>query len=283
MVNQEKGCLYLCATPIGNLEDITLRALNVLREGDVIAAEDTRHTRKLLSHYDIHKPLTSYHEHNKAQKGQQLLRMMLSGQKVVLVSDAGMPGISDPGYHLVKACIHAGIPVVAIPGASAAVTALVISGLNTDRFVFEGFLPRSGKERKKRVQELIQEKRTMVFYEAPQRLLATLEELLATLGNRPAAVVRELTKKYEQVVRGDLEELVAHFTSTPPRGEITLVVAGKPFSENIRTHSAHDAAQQVLRMVQYGMNKKEAIKMVASQAGLAKREVYAAVLALEKE
>lgn len=225
-IRESEGVLYLCATPIGNLEDITLRVLRVLREVDLIAAEDTRRTRGLLSHFGISKPLTSYYLHNQQQKGSYLIEKMAQGQKIALVSDAGTPGISDPGEDLVNLALKAGIRVCALPGPSVVPLALSVSGLNTRRFVFEGFLPRPRREKTQRIKELAGETRTVILFEAPHRLLETLELLLAVWGSRKAAVVREASKKFEEIIRGSLFEIVTHFKLNPPRGEMTLVIAG---------------------------------------------------------
>lgn len=218
--------LFVVSTPIGNLQDITLRALETLKEVDFIAAEDTRHTRVLLRHYAIQKPLVSYHDYNKARRAPEIVRRLLAGEKAAVVSDAGTPGISDPAYHLVRQCIEAGVPVQPIPGPTAFVAALIVSGLPTDRFVFEGFLP-AKKGRQKRLGLLREETRTIVLYEAPHRLLRTLEDLLSNLGDRQAAIVRELTKIHEEVQRGPLSELIEWVRKQPPRGEIVLVVEGR--------------------------------------------------------
>lgn len=220
------GTVYLCATPIGNLQDITLRALEVLRTVDVIAAEDTRRTRQLLARYEISRPMISFHQHNQQRRLPGLRRVLEAGQSVALVTDAGLPGISDPGEVLVAEAIRLGAPVVAIPGANAALAALVVSGLPTRRFVFEGFLPRAGKQRRRRLLAVSREERTLVFYESPFRLAETLADMLRTFGNRRAAVARELTKVYEEVRRGSLEELAAHFGATEAKGEVVVVVEG---------------------------------------------------------
>lgn len=279
--------MFLCATPIGNLEDITLRALRVLREVDVIAAEDTRHTRKLLTHYQIHTPLTSYHQHNEAEKGDYILDLLRQGKQVALVSDAGMPGVSDPGYDLVVRAIAGGIRVVPVPGASAVTTALVVSGLPTRSFSFEGFLPRGKRERQRLLEELRYEHRTMVFYEAPHRLLATLEAMKDAWGPRPMAVVREATKVHEEVLRGDPGSLCEHFRVIPPRGEITLVVQGAGGGETDAEVKPQPEPQDLLReirlLTQAGVNHKEAIKRVAKRFDLPKREVYAAVVEEKRE
>ncbi|MFX4262893.1 16S rRNA (cytidine(1402)-2'-O)-methyltransferase [Pelotomaculum propionicicum] len=282
MVEEQKGTLYLCATPIGNLEDITLRALRILREADLIAAEDTRHTRKLLSHFEIHTPLTSYHRHNCKKKGEYLLDLVSSGKNIALVSDAGMPGVSDPGSELVSEAVKNGCAVIPVPGASAAVTALVASGLPTDSFVFVGFLPTAKKARADKLKELSSLRWTMIFYEAPHRIKETLALLLKALGSRPAAAARELTKLHEEVIRGTLEELVEHFNLVEPRGEFTLVVAGstEPESRSGReTDWMHiGAAAHVAILEAEGMDRKKAIQEVARLRGLPKKDVYRSVV-----
>ena len=273
------GTLYLCATPIGNLEDITLRVLRVLKEVDLIAAEDTRNSMKLLNHYDIHTPITSYHEHNKRKKGQILVDKLLEGQDVALITDAGTPGISDPGEDLAVLCHEQGIPVTALPGAAACVTGLTLSGLPSRRFVFEGFLPMDTKERKLCLDRVKEETRTLVFYEAPHRLQRTLEELRQALGGeRKAALCRELTKLHETVNRATLEGLIEKMASQPPRGECVLVVEGKDYREiqkeeqekweefTLEEHMAYYESQ--------GYTKKDAMKQVAKDRGVGKRDVY---------
>lgn len=278
----KKGALYLCATPIGNLEDITLRALRVLREADLIAAEDTRRTRKLLSHYQIHTPLTSYHQHNRKKKGGYLLDLLADGKNIALVSDAGMPGISDPGSELVAGALEKECRVIPVPGPSAGITALVVSGLPTEQFVFSGFLPTAKKARREKIEELRRQRGTLILYEAPHRLRETLQELIAALGNRPGAAARELTKRYEEVVRGHLADIAEHFKLNEPRGEFTLVVAGAPgtemISENKPVCPELGAADQVFAMEAAGMARKEAIREVARLRGLPKKEVYRAVI-----
>lgn len=269
------GELYLCSTPIGNLEDITLRALRILREADLIAAEDTRHTRKLLHHYQIDTPLTSYHEHNARQKGAYLLELLREGKVIALVSDAGTPGISDPGTLLVQQAIEAGIPVTPIPGATAAITALSISGLATDKFVFEGFLPRSPRERKERLEKLAREDRTIILYEAPHRLVATLKVISEVLPHRRMAVARELTKHYEEVIRGSTEEILAHFRETTPRGEFTLILEGCREGEREQQQEIEADPEELVRTLEeQGYDWKAAIKEAAKRLGMPKREVY---------
>jgi len=280
-MSEGKGRLYLCATPIGNLEDITLRALRVLREVDLIAAEDTRHTRKLLSHYDIHTPLTSYHDHNRRKKGGEIVGHLLAGKQVALVSDAGLPGISDPGAELVGQALERGVMVVPIPGPSASVTALVVSGLPTDAFVFEGFLPAAGKRRRKSLALLKEERRTLIFYESPHRLLSTLTDMLAVFGDRPLAVARELTKRYEEVVRETIAGALRFFQEHEPRGEFTLVVGGRTPPESGEEESAREKlapAELVAFLEADGMARPEAIREAARRLGQPKRAVYREVI-----
>ena len=269
------GTLYVVGTPIGNLEDISLRALRILRQVDLIAAEDTRTTRKLLARYGIETPLTSYHEHNKLTKLDYLLET-LREKDVALVSEAGMPGLSDPGYELIRAAIERGIPVVPVPGPSALVTALVVSGLPTDSFVYLGFLPRRREERRRLLELVARERRTLVAFEAPHRLLATLADLKEVLGDRRIAIARELTKVHEEVWRGTTGEALARFEETPPRGEFTLVIEGAKEArwdeERVR--------RALRRMLGEGVGTREAVKAVAELAGWPKREVYE--LALEE-
>ncbi|HCT92426.1 MAG TPA: 16S rRNA (cytidine(1402)-2'-O)-methyltransferase [Lachnospiraceae bacterium] len=274
------GTLYLCATPIGNLEDITLRVLRILKEADLIAAEDTRNSIKLLNHFEIHTPMTSYHEYNKFEKGHKLVEKMLAGAAVALITDAGTPGISDPGEELVRMCLEAGVPVTSVPGPAACVTALTMSGLPTRRFAFEAFLPADKKERRAVLEELAGETRTMVLYEAPHRLVRTLEELAGVLGEeRPAAVCRELTKRHEALLRSTLGEALAHYRSREPKGECVLVVAGKSRRE---IESDRRQAWQEMSIEEHmafyqgqGTDGKEAMKLVAKDRGIARREVYA--------
>lgn len=291
----ENGTLYLCATPIGNLEDITLRALRILKEVDLVAAEDTRHTRKLFSHFDIHTPLTSYHEHNSLSKGPHLVGQLLAGKNLALVSDAGLPGVSDPGEKLVTLAVSQGIKVAPVPGPSASLAALVVSGFPTARFCFEGFLPSRGKDRRKRLEELQWEKRTLVIYEAPHRLGAALSDMGEYMGGRQVCIARELTKKFEEIWRGSLEEAVLKFRNKPPRGEITLVMEGRRDSgesEDTRKNGpaggdrlppGEDGLRaMVLDLEQGGMPRREAIKKASRTAGVPKRVVYSAVLEHKK-
>ncbi|HWQ60838.1 MAG TPA: 16S rRNA (cytidine(1402)-2'-O)-methyltransferase, partial [Negativicutes bacterium] len=254
----EPGTLYLCATPIGNLEDMSFRGVRVLKEAAVIAAEDTRHTRKLLSHFDIHTPLTSYHEHNKAARGPELVARLLAGEDVAVVSDAGLPGVSDPGSDLVRLALAAGVPVTPVPGPNAALTALVASGLDTGLFLFAGFLPRAAKKRRELLAALAGLPYTLIFYESPHRLKATLAELAAAFGDRQAAIGRELTKKFEEFVRGSLAELGERFAVQAPRGEFTLVVSGATETPAPPAGLPVDPVAAVAALVAGGVAKKEA-------------------------
>lgn len=266
------GTLYLVATPIGNLEDITTRALRVLREANLIAAEDTRHTRKLLTHFDIHTPLTSYFEHNKLNKLDAILEALNLGE-VALVSDAGTPGLSDPGYELVRAALRAGHTVTPIPGPSAVTTALVASGLPTNAFVFLGFLPRKDSERKELLQSVAQEARTLVAYEAPHRLLETLAEIEAVLGHRPLAVARELTKLHEEIFRGSVTAAREHFSAKEVLGEITLVIGGAGGEPSERWDEAR-VRDALASLLNNGARPKEAAHQVADRSGWKSRDVY---------
>lgn len=275
------GTLYVVGTPIGNLEDITQRAIRVLGEVSVIAAEDTRQTRKLLHHFALQTPLLSYHEHNQRTQGPALIERLRAGESVALVSDAGMPGISDPGQDLVQLAHEAGIAVVVVPGPTAGITALVASGLSTERFCFEGFLPRDKKDRKAALERLAREERTWVAYEAPHRLLGTLAALEEHLGARPIAVCRELTKKFEEILHGTPAELRAHFADHAPRGEFVLVVQGAPRAAAITNVEVPDAvglAAEVAALEAEGEDRKVAMKKVGARYGLSRKEVYQALL-----
>ncbi len=273
-----QGCLYLVATPIGNLEDMTYRGIRILREVDLIAAEDTRNSIRLLNHFDIKTPMTSYHEHNKYEKAEELVSKLLSGINIAVITDAGTPGISDPGEELVRQCYDAGITVVPVPGACAAVNALIASGLPTRRFAFEAFLPAEKKERKAVLEELKTEIRTIIIYEAPHRLLKTLEELLLQLGNRDVTVCRELTKKHETFFKTTLEDAVSHYRATEPKGECIIVVRGisreyLEMEERMKWDSM--SVEEHLKMyISEGMDKKEATKQVAKDRGVPKRDIY---------
>lgn len=268
------GTLYICATPIGNLEDITLRVLRTLREVDYIAAEDTRHTLKLLNHYGIAKPLISYHEHNQRERGQQIIELLIQGCNVALVSDSGMPGISDPGIPLIALARERGIPVTVVPGPTACISALVLSGMDASRFVFEGFLPKNKKDRDARLGQLKEEERTVILYEAPHRLTSTLEDLLSKLGNRRIAVVRELTKVHEEVLVLELERMLQHFKQHSPKGEMVLILEG--LNRQDIKNDAWDMSieEHIKQYMSNGFDKKEAIKQVAKVRGLPKNEVY---------
>lgn len=273
------GTLYLCATPIGNLGDITLRVIELLKECDLIAAEDTRNTLKLLNHFNIDTPMTSYHEHNKFSKGPVLLEKLKEGKNIALVTDAGMPGISDPGEDMARLCRQEGIPVTVAPGASAVVTALVLSGMPARRFVFEGFLPTDKKEKAEVLERLEKETRTTVFYEAPHRLTDTLKELLKSAGNRDAACVREITKKYEEVKKDSLENLLAFYGENPPKGEFVVIVGGadaeKLRQEEIEGWESISLEEHMKKYTDSGMSEKDAMKQVAKDRGVSKREIYA--------
>lgn len=276
------GILYLCATPIGNLQDMTLRVLDTLREVDLIAAEDTRNSVKLLNHFDIHTPMTSYHEYNKVEKAHYLIQKLQEGKNVALITDAGTPAISDPGEVLVAMCQEAGVSVTSLPGAAACITALTLSGLSTRRFCFEGFLPSDKKEKKAVLEDLKTESRTIILYEAPHRLVKTLTELKETLGCRRITICRELTKKFEEIRPTTIEEALDYYEQQEPRGEYVLVVEGKSFSRqkeeaqeswltlSMEEHMNHYEAQ--------GIERKEAMKLVARDRGISKRDVYQALL-----
>lgn len=274
----KEGRLIVCATPIGNLEDASPRLARVLAEADLVACEDTRQTRKLLAHLGVTTRMTSYHEVGEKERAQELAERVAGGLRLVLVSDAGTPAVSDPGYHLVAACLERGVPVEVVPGPSAVVAALVVSGLPTDRFCFEGFLPRRPGQRDRRLAELAAEPRTMVFFEAPHRVLATLDAMVAAFGpERPAAAVRELTKLHEQVVRGPLEEVRARLGEQGPRGELTLVVGGVPAGATPQPRPA-DLAAEVATLVEGGASTRDAVSAVAEATGAPRRSVYQAVL-----
>ena len=268
------GILYLVPTPIGNLGDISLRCRETLENADFIAAEDTRVTLKLLNHLGIKKNLVSYYEHNKATQGSRIVERILAGETCALVSDAGSPAISDPGEDLVKQCAAAGIPVCAIPGPCAAITALSISAQSTGRFCFEGFLSTAKKSRREHLDSLKKEQRTMIFYEAPHKLLTTLTDLREVFGgDRPISLCRELTKLHEEVVRTTLAEAVAHYTENPPKGEFVLIVAGAP-DEQEEAPSETDAAARVSQLMAEGVSRKDAVKQTAKELGLPKNVVY---------
>lgn len=272
------GMLYLCATPIGNLGDMTPRVVETLRQVDMIAAEDTRNSIKLLNHFEINTPMTSYHEYNKVEKAHQLIAKMQEGQDIALITDAGTPAISDPGEVLVAMCHEAGIQVTSLPGPAACITALTLSGLNTRRFCFEGFLPADKKEKALVLGDLKEESRTMILYEAPHHLVKTLQELYEALGNRRITLCRELTKKFETVLPTTLEEALAKYEAEEPRGEYVLVLEGKSFSqkkeEAIKTWEEMTIEEHMAYYEAQGMDNKSAMKQVAKDRGVGKREIY---------
>lgn len=277
--NKEAGELFLCATPIGNLEDMPVRAVRIMKEADLIAAEDTRNSIKLINHFEIDTPMTSYHEYNKVDKAKVLVDKMLAGQTVALITDAGTPGISDPGEELVRQAVQAGINVTSVPGPAACINALIISGLPTRRFVFEAFLPSDKKERAAVLEELSHETRTMIIYEAPHRLCRTLAELAEVLGgDRQIAVCKELTKRHETVYRSDIKGVVDYYNANEPRGEYVLVIAGLNREDIIR--DKQDAwkemplEEHLKHYESQGIERREAIKLVAKDRGVPKREIY---------
>ncbi len=276
------GKLYLCATPIGNLEDITFRVLRTLKEVDLIGAEDTRHSIKLLNHFEIKTPMTSYHEYNKVEKAKYLVSLLQEGKNIALITDAGTPGISDPGEELVRQCFEAGIEVSSLPGPAACITALTMSGMATRRFAFEAFLPNDKKERTMVLAELAEETRTIVLYEAPHHLLRTLEELKERIGNRRITICRELTKKYEEAEQSFIDDMIDHYSLNEPKGEFVLVIEGKSFDEKVKEEQESWLELTVVEHLDYyvnrGMNKKEAMKQVAKDRGISKRDVYQADL-----
>lgn len=276
-VEDRKASLYLVPTPIGNLEDITLRALKILQNVDVIAAEDTRNTRKLLTHFEIQTPMISYHEHNKKTSGEKIIQLLAEGKTIALVSDAGMPAISDPGYELIQDVIHNGFPVIAIPGANAALTALIASGIQPQPFYFHGFLPRKKQEREKMLADLKGMRATMVFYEAPHRLKETLEAMFQTWGDREIVLARELTKKFEEYLRGTLLEALDWVKRETVRGEFCLIVEGAAAGENEELSfwwQSLSVKEHVQYYVEKGESVKEAIKKTAKERGMNRREVY---------
>jgi 16S rRNA (cytidine1402-2'-O)-methyltransferase len=265
--------LYLVGTPIGNLEDITFRAIRILQSADLIAAEDTRHTGRLLQHFQITTPQISYHDHNSQQRIPQLIEKLQSGQAIALVTDAGMPGISDPGYELVCACIEHQITVVPIPGPSAVIAAVAAAGLPCDRFVFEGFLPVKGKSRTARIEALKTEPRTTVLYESPHRIVKTLTDLAAILGSdRPVTLARELTKRYEEFWRGTLDEALTHFEQNTPKGEFTVAIAPTP--QNTAPLDENDIVRELQNLIAQGLSRSEASRAIAQHTTLSKRDIY---------
>ena len=276
------GTLYLCATPIGNLEDMTFRVIRTLKEVDLIAAEDTRNSIKLLNHFEIQTPMTSYHEYNKYEKGRKLVEKLLEGQNIALITDAGTPGISDPGEELVKMCYESGIPVTSLPGAAACITALTISGLSTRRFAFEAFLPYDKKERTQILENLRNETRTIIIYEAPHHLKKTLKECREYLGNRNMTVCKELTKRYEQKRKSTLDEMIAYYEENEPRGEYVLIFEGKSLQE-LKEEKQQEWNQLTVQehmehYLEKGMDKKSAMKQIAKDRGVSKRDIYQELL-----
>lgn len=278
------GTLYLCATPIGNLEDMTFRVIRTLKEVDMIAAEDTRNSIKLLNRFEIKTPMTSYHEYNKIEKGHKLVQMLLEGKDLALITDAGTPGISDPGEELVQMCYEAGVPVTSLPGAAACITALTLSGLSTRRFVFEAFLPSDKKERQQVLEELKNDTRTVICYEAPHRLVKTLKELLEALGDRRITICRELTKKHETAWQTHIAEACEYYQENAPKGECVLVIEGRS-REELKAEEQEQWEQMPLEahMEHYesqGMDHKSAMKQVAKDRGVSKRDIYRMLLEL---
>lgn len=276
------GKLYLCATPIGNLEDVTFRVVRTLEEVDLIAAEDTRNSIKLLNHFEIKTPMTSYHEYNRIEKGKKLVEKLQSGMNIALITDAGTPGISDPGEELVKMCYEAGIEVTSLPGAAACITALTLSGLSTRRFAFEAFLPTDKKEKQAVLKELENETRTIILYEAPHRLVRTLQELLDNLGNRRITICRELTKKHETAFKATIEEAISFYELNEPKGECVLVLEGRSREELRQEEVAKWEEMSIEEHMAYYMDqniaKKDAMKLVAKDRGIGKRDVYQQLL-----
>jgi 16S rRNA (cytidine1402-2'-O)-methyltransferase len=276
------GRLYLCATPIGNLEDITFRVLRIMKEADLIAAEDTRNSIKLLNHFEIKTPMTSYHEYNKIDKGHYLVELMQQGQQIALITDAGTPGISDPGEELVAMCHEAGIPVTALPGPAACITALTMSGLSTRRFAFEAFLPTDKKEKQAVLEELKEETRTTVLYEAPHRLVRTLEELYGALGERRVTICRELTKKHETTFLTTLSGALDYYREVAPRGECVIVMEGRSrrqmVEERQKEWETMSLEEHMKLYEDKGIARKEAMKLVAKDRGISKRDVYQGLL-----
>lgn len=272
------GMLYLCATPIGNLQDMTPRVIAALKQADIIAAEDTRNSRKLLAAFDIHTPMTSYHEYNKVEKAEQLIVRLQEGKDIALITDAGTPAISDPGEVLVRMCLEQGIPVTSLPGPAACITALTLSGLSTRRFCFEGFLPAEKRDKAAVLQELSQESRTIILYEAPHHLVRTLEELYRVLGQRRITLCRELTKRFETVMPTTLEGALAYYREEEPRGEYVLVIEGKSLAQKKQEDIAAWEDKSIEEHMEYyrmqGLDEKAAMKQVARDRGLSKRDIY---------
>lgn len=284
MENKKQGILYLCPTPIGNLEDMTFRTLRILKEVDIIAAEDTRHTIRLMNYFEIKKPLTSYHEHNKQEKGPILIEKILNGEDIALVTDAGMPAISDPGEDLVKLAIENNIELIALPGPTAFVLALVVSGFSTRSFIYEGFLSQSKKSRREELEKFVSETRTVIVYESPHRLKDLLKDISTVLGNRNLSISRELTKKYEEIFRGSTDESIEKFTKEGPRGEFIVVIEGisqeKVESEREEEWRQLSIKEHLAQYIDRGMSKKESIKAVSKQRKVHKNIVYQEALDL---
>lgn len=270
------GTLFICATPIGNLEDITLRVLKILKEVDFIAAEDTRHSRKLLNHYDVKTPLISYHQHNEKQRAEELITRLKKGEKGALISDAGMPGISDPGKILIKRCLEENINLDVLPGPNAALTALILSGMPADSFIFLGFLPPKKSDRNKVLKKAAFLSYTLVLYEAPHKLARTLQEILETMGNRRAVVTRELTKVHQTVYRATVSELLEEFKATPPKGECCLIL--EPYRQENEPGDPSAWLADLDKIIKEGKSKMEAMKIVAHKYGISKRDIYKAAL-----
>jgi len=283
--NKDSGILYICGTPIGNLEDITLRSLKILKEVNLIAAEDTRHTLKLLNHYQINTKVTSYYEYNKFKKAPYLVEILKNGQDIALVSDAGMPGISDPGYVLIDLALKNNIKIIPVPGVSALITALVVSGLPTDKFVFEGFLPRKIKERKRYFKSIENEERTIIFYEAPHRLKKALKDMLEILGDRKVVIARELTKLYEEIIRGKLSQVLTEISTKEVKGEITLIVQGGiKKKENSSTDFLIKECiieEYLKKLKNQGYSNKEIIKITQEKLNIPKNLIYKKLLEMK--
>jgi 16S rRNA (cytidine1402-2'-O)-methyltransferase len=277
--SQMTATLYIVGTPLGNLEDMTFRAIKTLQSVDLIAAEDTRHTGKLLQHFQIKTPQISYHDHNRHSRTADLINRLQQGTSIALVTDAGMPGISDPGYELVKACAELGIPIVPIPGATAAMTALSASGLKSDRFVFEGFLPAKESERRSHLQTLVTDERSLIFYEAPHRVQKTLQDILTVLGDRQIVLARELTKMHEEFWRGTVKAAIEHYSTHEPKGEFTLIVSGAQPSEVSLTEDVLRA--ELLALMQQGVSRSQASRQLAEQTSIPRRQLYQLALQIE--
>jgi len=284
--NKDGGILYICGTPIGNLEDVTLRVLKILKEVKLIAAEDTRHTKKLLNHYQINTKVTSYYEYNKFKKATYLLEILKNGQDIALVSDAGMPGISDPGYVLVNLALKNNIKIIPVPGVSALITALVVSGLPADKFVFEGFLPRKIKERKRYFKNIENEERTVIFYETPHRLKRALKDMLEVWGDRKIVIARELTKKYEEIIRGNLSQILTEIYEKEIKGEITLVVQGgirKKENDTLDFLKIECIMEEYLKKLKnQGYSNKDIIKIAQEKLNIPKNLLYKKLLEIKK-